>query len=112
MSVSKNLFDGQGGNSDGTADGTSQGVSITTITGENVTIIALPPKVNVSVSGTFDGANVTLQKWLYGEWVSLDDAVWRRSRVLEDLPVEVGTAYRFLIDSAGASTDIKAGVSY
>lgn len=112
MTVSKNLFDGQDGNSDGTADGTSRGVSIVDIPGQDVLIINPPPKINISVSGTFDGATVTLQKWLYGEWVSLDDAAWQRTRVLENLPIEVGVAYRFELDNAGGSTDVKAGVSY
>lgn len=112
MTVSKNLFDGQGGNSDGSADGTSKGVSISDVPGQDVLIINPPPKINASVSGNFDGASVTLQKWLYGEWVSLDDAIWQRSRVLENLPIEVGTAYRFEIDNAGSHTDIKAGVSF
>ena len=107
-----NLFNGESGISDGSDDGFSKGVARTNITGADIKVINPSFKMCLSVSGNFDSAVVTLEKWLNKEWVELTDAEWKYPRVLEGLSLDVGTAFRFRISGAGAGTNIKAGVSY
>ncbi|AGG58037.1 hypothetical protein VPAG_00001, partial [Vibrio phage douglas 12A4] len=64
-----NLFSGENGISDGTSNGVSMGISRTHITGADIKVINPSFKMCLSVSGEFDGATVTLEKWLDKQWV-------------------------------------------
>lgn len=95
------MFDGSDGRSDGLTDGYSK-----SITGTGFL-------VDVSVTGLFDGASVTLQ--LYDAdadtWGDLS-TVWTDEGDLNGLYVDSDTSYRLNISSAGASTDINSEVLY
>lgn len=95
------LFDGQSGRSDGTADGFSK-----EITGSNQT-------VDISVYGTFDGAQVTLQQYgtTQNKWFDTS-ALWDSPDKFQGLTIKAGERYRLAITSAGATTDISSEVFY
>lgn len=94
-----NLFDGKNGNTDGTSDGPS--VHITGDGGIK----------NIYVSGSFDGATVTLQRFSstlnnFGD----TGAFWDQPDEFQGLIVKPGEKYRLLIASSGGSTNIIAEV--
>ncbi|AUR95317.1 hypothetical protein NVP1205O_42 [Vibrio phage 1.205.O._10N.222.51.A7] len=92
-----NLFDGQNGRSDGAKDG----VSATVPSGNN----------NISVSGVWDGASVTIERYSKerNDWFTTQ-AVWTDNDVFQGLVSESGERYRLLITSAGASTKLYAEI--
>lgn len=92
-----NLFDGNGGKSDGTENGYSS---------------TLPTGVkNISVHGVFDGATVTLSR--YSEesdsWFKTK-AVWTSPNVFQGLDVSGGARYHLEIENSAANTQIIAEV--
>lgn len=95
------MFDGNSGRSNGLIDGFSK-----TITADGFF-------VDITVTGNFDGASVTLQKY-NDDTTSWDDlsVVWTETGDLPGLYVDNGEQYRLNITSAGGSTDIDAEVYY
>lgn len=112
MPVSKNLFTGQNGSSDGTINGPSDGVGRVGIADGSIKIINSGGKLSIYVKGEFDGCEVRLQQWLVDEWVSLEDSLWTYPKVLSGVSIETGTAFRLIISKGGVSTNVKAGVAY
>lgn len=95
------LFDGNDGRSDGYGDG--YGKSIT-----GVGIL-----VDISVTGIFDSATVTMQLYDADSDVWNDTSVqWTEDETFSGLYVNSDTIYRLNIESAGADTDINGEVYY
>lgn len=91
-----NLFDGQGGNSDGTANGPSAEFEGT-------------GPFNVFVFGTFDSAEVFLQRYSQEQATWYDtDLKWTDVAQYQGLQLTVHSKYRLNIINAGASTSIIA----
>lgn len=95
------MFDGNDGRSSGLVDGFSK-----SITGSGFL-------VDIQVTGTFDGATVTLQ--LYDAdldtWNNLS-VTWIEDGTFSGLYVDADNTYRLNITGAGGSTDINAEVYY
>ena len=95
-----NIFDGQNGASDGSHNGNSQ------------EIIGEGQYVNIFVSGTFGGASVTIQKFVYSSNAFADTAaVFTDADVFQDLSVKPGDRYRLNITGKSSTTSIVAEVS-
>lgn len=95
------MFDGNSGRSNGLVDGFSK-----SITGDGFL-------VDVSVTGLFDGATVTLQKY-DSDTTSWNDlsVVWTDEGDFTGLYVDSADEYRLNIAGAGGSTDIDSEVYY
>lgn len=94
-----NLFNGESGISDGSADGVSA-----EITGDG-------SRLNIYVAGVFDSASITLQR--FSEHLSDfgdTSAIWTQPDEYQGLTVKPGERYRLIIDSAGGSTNLFAEV--
>ena len=95
-----NIFDGQDGRSNGTANGSS------------IEIVGDGGFYNIFVTGTFGGASVTLQKYVHTS-DSFDDtgAVFTSPDVFQGLVIKPSDIYRLTITNKSGSTAIIAEVS-
>lgn len=92
-----NLFDGSVGITDGASDGVSR-----EITGSGGT-------VDIFVSGVFDGAAVTLQRFSHVKNQYMPTgAVWTDSDEFQGLIVAINEKYRLELTNAGSNTDLIA----
>lgn len=95
--MSMNLFDASAGVTDGTQNGNS------------VEIVGSGGPVDIFVSGVFDGAAVTLQRFSKVKSAFMPTgAVWTDSDEFQGLIVRPGEKYRLQLSNAGAGTSLIA----